>query len=63
MRIERFRITFTANGKNDHVTLLTLSLALAVFSFIVKLSCLGLASKVRIILHYSHLCTNFVKKP
>ena len=59
---ERFRITFTANGRNDHVTMFTLHLPLAVFSLSVKLSSFALASKVRIILHYSNLCTNYFKK-
>ena len=46
---------FPANGRNDHVNMFTLYLPLAVFSFSAKLSSLGSASKVRIILHYSHL--------
>ena len=58
-QLERFKITFTANGRNDHVTMFILNLSLAVFSFSVKLSSLALASKVRIVLHYSHLCTHF----
>ena len=40
----------------------TLYLPLAVFSFSVKLSNFALVSKVRIILHYSYLSTNFFKK-
>ena len=31
--IERFRTTFTANGRNDHVTIFILHLPLTVFSF------------------------------
>ena len=57
MKLER--ITFTANGRNDHVIMFILHLPLTVFSFSVKSSRLALASKVRIILHYSCLCTNF----
>ena len=60
--IRKSRITFTANGRNDHVTMFTLYLPLVVFSFSAKLSSFALASKVRIILHYSHPCTNFFKK-
>ena len=64
--IAKFRTTFTknrpANDKNGQVTMFTLYLPLSVFSFLVKLSSFALASKVRIILHYSHLCTNFFKK-
>ena len=41
--IERFRITFTANGRDDHATMFTLHLPLAVFSFSVKLSSFALA--------------------
>ena len=37
-KLERFRITFMANGKNDHVTVFTLYLPCAVFSFVVELS-------------------------
>ena len=48
------RITFAANGRNDHVTMFILYLPLAVFSFSVKLSIFALASKSRIILHNSH---------
>ena len=51
--IQRFRITFTANARNDHVIMFTLSLPLAV----VQLGSFALASKARIILHYSRLCT------
>ena len=40
----------------------TLYLPCAVFSFEVELSSFALASKARIILYYSHLCTNLMKK-
>ena len=50
------RITFTVNGNNDHVTMLTLYKQLPVFSFSVKLSSFALAIKIRIILHYSPIC-------
>ena len=50
---ERFRITFKANGRNDHVTMFILCLSFAVFSFSVKLDSFALASKARIILQYS----------
>ena len=43
-------------------TMYILHFPFAVFSFSVKLSSLALASKVRIILHYSHLCIHFFKK-
>ena len=59
---ERLRITFTANGRNDHVTMFFLHLPLAVFSFSVKMISFALATKARIILHYSHLRTHFFKK-
>ena len=39
-----------------------LYLPLAVFSFSVKSSSFALASKARISLHYSHLCTLYFKK-
>ena len=42
------------------VTMFTLHLLLAVFSFSVKLSSFMLALKVRIILHYSHLHANLM---
>ena len=44
------------------MTMFILHLPLAVFSFSVKLSSFALASKVRIILRYSHLCTNCFKE-
>ena len=50
MILEKFRITFTANGRNDHVTMFILYLPLAVFSFSVKLSSFALASKDRTVL-------------
>ena len=53
---------FMANGRNDHVTMFILHLPLAVFSFSVKLRNFALASKARIILYYSHLCTLYFKK-
>ena len=64
MITETFRNTFTPNrrGRNDHVTMFILYLLLAVFSFSVKFSSFGLASKARIILHHSHLSTYFFKK-
>ena len=37
-KLERFRISFTANGRNDHVTVFTLYLPCAVFSFVVELN-------------------------
>ena len=46
----------------DHVTLFTLYLLLAVFSFSVKLSSFALASQVRIILHYSHPFAHFFQE-
>ena len=51
-----------ANGGIDHMTMFTVYLPLAVFRFSVKVSSFALASKVRIIVRYSHLCTNIVKK-
>ena len=62
MTLERLRIKFTTNGKNDHVTMFILHLPLAVFSFSVKLGSFSLASKARMILHYSYLCINFSRK-
>ena len=41
-KIERFGITLTANGRNDHVTMFILHLPLAVFIFSVKLSSFAL---------------------
>ena len=58
MSIERLRMTFTANGKQDiydHETMFILYLPLAVFSFAVKSSSFAFNSKARISLHYSHL--------
>ena len=54
-KLEIFRIMFTANNSNDHVTMfiLYLILQLAVFTFLVKLSGYALASKAKIILHYN----------
>ena len=46
----------------DHVTMFILCLPLAVFSFSVKSSSFVLASKARISLHYSHVCTLYFKK-
>ena len=43
--LERVGITFTANGRNDHVTMFILHLPLAVFSFLEKLSRFALPSK------------------
>ena len=45
------RLRQTADGRTDHVTMFTLHLPLAVFSFSVKLRSFALASKTRIILH------------
>ena len=50
MILEKFRITFAANGRNNDVTMFILYLPLAVFSFSVKLSSFALASKGRIFL-------------
>ena len=58
--LTRSSSTFTANDRNDHVTMFTLYLSLDVLYFSVKLSSSASASKVRIILHYFHLCTIFV---
>ena len=45
-KLGRFRITFTANGRNDHVTVFTLYLpCTAVFSFVVELSSFALFSR------------------
>ena len=38
-------MTFTADGRNDHVTMFSLHLPLAVFTFLVKLSTFAIASK------------------
>ena len=57
--MEKFGVAFTANGRNDHVTMVILHRPLAVLSFSVKLSCFALASKDRISLHHSHLCPYF----
>ena len=54
--------TQTANVRNDHVAMFILYLPLAVFSFSVKSSSFALASKARISLHCSHLCTLYSKK-
>ena len=51
-----------ANGRNDHVTMFTIYLPLAVFGFSIKLSSFASSSKARIILHYSHLGTNLTIK-
>ena len=60
--VKRFRVGFTANGRNDHMTTFTLHLPLAVFSFLVKLSSFVSTSKARIILLYSHPCTHFFQE-
>ena len=45
-KLGRFRITFTANGRNDHVTVFTLYLpCTAVFSFVVELSSFAFSRK------------------
>ena len=46
---ERFRTKFTANGRNDHVTIFTLHFPVAVLSFLAKSSSFA----------YFHLCTFF----
>ena len=51
-----------ANGRNEHVTMFTPYLPLAVFSFSVKLSSFALVLKDRIISYYYHLCTNFFQE-
>ena len=43
-KLERFRISFMANGRNDHVTVFTLYLPYAVISFVVELSSFALFS-------------------
>ena len=58
----RIKFTVNANGINDHVTMFSLHLPLAIFSFLVKLSSFPIASKARIVLHYYQLCTIFFKK-
>ena len=60
--VERFRVTFTANSRNDHVTMFILHLPLAVFSFSAHLSSFALGLRVRNILHYSQLCAIFLRK-
>ena len=59
---ESFRIMFMPNGRNDHVTTFSLYFPLTVFRFSINLSSLALASKAKLILYSSHLCTNFFKK-
>ena len=46
---------YTANDRNDHMTMFILHFPLAVFTYSVILSSFALASKARIILHFSHL--------
>ena len=57
----RREIWSSANGERQkcHVTMFILHLPLTVSSFSVKLSRCPLTSKVRIILHYSHLYNRF----
>ena len=62
LTIDRFRITLTANGKNEHVIMFALYLPLTVFSFSVKSSSFALASKARIRLRYPRLCPHFFKE-
>ena len=60
--IERFRM-FMPNGKRQkyHMTMF-ICIYHSLFSvFSVKLSSFALASNVKIILHYSHLCSNVLK--
>ena len=60
-----YLVTFLTIGevkRYDHVTMFTLYLPLAVSSFSVKSSSFALASKARISLHFSHLCTLYFKK-
>ena len=52
----------TANNRDAYLTMCTLYLPLGVFSSSVKLSNFALASKARIVLHYSHPCTHYFKK-
>ena len=61
-----FRITFAANSRNDHVTSCSRDhvypiFAARCFQFSVKLRSFA-SINFRIILHYSHLCTNFFKR-
>ena len=49
-------------NRNDSVVMFALHLLLAVFSLSEKLRSFASASKARIILHYSHLCTLIFKK-
>ena len=44
------------------MTMFILHMPLVVFSFSVELSSFALASKTRIILHYSHLCAHFLRR-
>lgn len=61
--IDRFKITFTGNGRNHHITMFILHLPLAVFSSVsIKLNSFALAWKAKILLHKLHLCTHFFKK-
>ena len=63
MRLETVRGIITSvclNGRDNHVSMFIFRLLLAVFSFSEKLSSFALASKVRIILHCSRVCTHFV---
>ena len=59
-KIERFRITFTAHSRNDHVTMLTPGRSLSSVS--VKLSSFASVSKVELLCTDSHICTKFFKK-
>ena len=55
-----FRTAFTANGKNDHVTMFNFHLPLTVSS--ISVSGLAFAFKARTILRYSYLCTRFFEE-
>ena len=57
--LEGFKITLKANDRKDQRTMFILHLPLDVFIFSVKLSSFALVSKVKIILHYSHLRSIF----
>ena len=54
-RLERLRLAFTANGRSDHVIVISPRLPLTIYRFLVKVSSFVLAINIRIIFHHSRI--------
>ena len=58
----QLKLAFTANGRSDHVTMISPHLLFTVFCFSVKVTSFVLAINTRISLHYSRLLISYFEE-